>query len=270
MSLDSDTTLSAVGDGRFETEIVDGWDIRGNANGGYLLALIARAMLADCARRDPVTISAHYLSPGRPGPALVQSQVVRSGRRFATVSATLESDGRPVIQALGSFGDLAPISEPVHIDSAPPELPAPETCGRYAEVRPDGQANAFMQRVDLRLHPDDAGFARGEPSGEAKIRGWFRLPDGEPLSSLSLLLAVDSFPPAFFNVKPPQGWIPTIELTAHLRGRPAPGWLRCAFSTRFVTGGFFEEDSEIWDSSGRLVAQSRQLALAPRDQPDTP
>ncbi|MEP6816480.1 MAG: thioesterase family protein, partial [Marmoricola sp.] len=28
----------------------------------------------------------------------------------------------------------------------------------------------------------------------------------------------------------------------------------------------FEEDCEVWDSAGRLVAQSRQLARAPRPQ----
>jgi acyl-CoA thioesterase len=53
-------------------------------------------------------------------------------------------------------------------------------------------------------------------------------------------------------------------LTAHVRARPAPGWLRCVFTTRFVTGGFLEEDGELWDDTGRLVAQSRQLALIPR------
>ncbi len=30
---------------------------------------------------------------------------------------------------------------------------------------------------------------------------------------------------------------------------------------RFVGGGYHEEDFEIWDSAGALVAQSRQLAL---------
>jgi len=49
-----------------------------------------------------------------------------------------------------------------------------------------------------------------------------------------------------------------------VRARPAPGWLACAFTTRFVTGGFLEEDGEVWDATGRLVAQSRQLALVPR------
>ena len=35
-------------------------------------------------------------------------------------------------------------------------------------------------------------------------------------------------------------------------------------ATRNISGGQFEEDCEVWDSTGRLVAQSRQLALLPR------
>lgn len=53
-------------------------------------------------------------------------------------------------------------------------------------------------------------------------------------------------------------------MTTHVRGIPEPGWLRCKFTTRFITGGVLEEDGEVWDSTGRLVAQSRQLALMPR------
>ncbi len=50
----------------------------------------------------------------------------------------------------------------------------------------------------------------------------------------------------------------------HVRARPAPGWLACRSYTRFVTGGYHEEDFEVWDSAGVLVAQSRQLALVRR------
>ena len=41
----------------------------------------------------------------------------------------------------------------------------------------------------------------------------------------------------------------------------APGWLACRATTRFVSNGYHEEDFEVWDSAGTLVAQSRQLAL---------
>jgi acyl-CoA thioesterase len=53
----------------------------------------------------------------------------------------------------------------------------------------------------------------------------------------------------------------TIQLTVHLRAHPAPGWLACRATTRFVSHGYHEEDFEVWDSAGTLVAQSRQLAL---------
>jgi acyl-CoA thioesterase len=257
-----DTRAEARGGGRYAGEICPGWDIGGNANGGYLLAIAARAMALETGRPDPVTITGHYLAPGRAGAVETEVRVLKAGRRFAVASATMAAAGTPLLAVLGTFGELSAADAGVErIDGAPPDLPAPQDCVGHG---PERGASSMSGRIDLRLHPDDAGFARGSPSGEPRVRGWFRLRDDEPVDTLALLLAVDAFPPTVFNARLPLAWTPTVELTAHVRARPAPGWLRAAFTTRFVSGGFLEEDGEIWDATGRLVAQSRQLALLPR------
>lgn len=170
--------------------------------------------------------------------------------------------GKPVLQVLGSFGDLGESVEAhERVDARPPELPSPEECGRHGI---DPRLPPIFRNTDMRLHPDDSGFARGAPSGEPRVRGWFRFANEEPLDTVALLFAADAFPPTAFNARLPTNWTPTLELTVHLRARPMPGWLRAVFTTRFISGGLLEEDGELWDESGRIVAQSRQLALLPR------
>ena len=88
---------------------------------------------------------------------------------------------------------------------------------------------------------------------------WIRFKDGRAPDPLSLFAFVDAAYPAVMEIG--EGASTTLELTVHVRARPVPGWLACRVSTRFVTGGYHEEDFEIWDSGGTLVAQSRQLAL---------
>lgn len=252
-------------DGRFAATVRPGWDILGNPNGGYLLAIVARALVAATGRPDPISITGHFLDPASPGPVTVDVTELRSGGRYSTARALLAGD-RAVLAAIGTCGDLGATRTrrwaEVHItDASPPELPEPDDC---TPVREDDPAVPPLMRdkVELRLHPEDAGFAEGRPSGMPRMRGWFRLPHGEPVDTVALVCALDAFPPTVFNASLPVGWAPTLELTAHLRARPGPGWLACAFSTRFVTGGLLEVDGEIWDGS-MLVAQSRQLALVP-------
>jgi acyl-CoA thioesterase len=254
------SAVRRVGETTWAGEIAPGWDIGGNADGGYVLGIAARAAAEAAERPDPVTITAHYLSPGRPGPVAIEAQAVRRGRRFATVQALLSSSEGPVLAILGSFAELGPYEGPERVEAGPPALPPPDDCLLLQAT--DTFPPPFMGQVELRLHPDDLGPAGA--TGPPRVRGWFRFPGGEPIDSLGLLVAVDAFPPTVLRAGLPLAWVPTLELTAHIRARPEPGWLRCTFATRFITGGFLEEDGEVWDSAGRLVAQSRQLALVPR------
>ena len=262
MTLAQASAVHPAGAGRWSGVIAPGWDIVGAANGGYLLAMAARAAARAAERPDPVTVTAHYLAPGSPGPVTIATDVVKAGKRFTTVSATLSSPERPLLQMLGSFGDLAASVGLERLEAGPPPLPPVEDC---IPIEPtDTFPPPFMGRVELRLPPERAA-AWGGVGGVPAVEGWFRLRDGEEMDPVALLVAVDSFPPTIFFTDLPVAWVPTVELTAHVRARPAPGWLRCKFTTRFITGGFLEEDGEVWDSADRLVAQSRQLALLPRE-----
>jgi hypothetical protein len=136
--------------------------------------------------------------------------------------------------------------------------------GRRDLAPPDFMEQAsFLNRLDLRLDPSCVGWAVGDPSGRGLLQGWLRMADGREPDPLLMLLAVDALPPVTFDLGM-LGWTPTLELSVHVRADPAPGWLAVTHRTRNYAGGLLEEDAEVWDSTGRLVAQSRQLARAPR------
>lgn len=258
---DRATTPQPLGGGLYRTAVQDGWDIRGNANGGYLLALVVNAMRAECGRHHPVSVTMHYLSPAPAGDAVTTCTVLKSGRRLATVMGALERDGREIARCLGTFGDIDATLPPTSVTASPPDLPSFEQC--KPRTVPADVPMGLMKRLDMRIHPDDTGFGRGEPSGIARVRGYFAFADGRDSDTLALLLAADAFPPVMFNLFGMQGWVPTVEFTVHVRAVPAPGPIRCRFTSRVVQGGYWEEDGEMWDSTGTCVAMSRQLALAP-------
>ncbi len=53
----------------------------------------------------------------------------------------------------------------------------------------------------------------------------------------------------------------TLELTVHVRARPAPGALLGRVETRHLRDGYHEEDLDLWDSEGTglTVAAARPI-----------
>ncbi len=255
-AFDRGVAVRRIDAARWQGEVEPRWNIGSAPNGGYLLCIALSALHESLPHPDPVAVSAHFPSRVSPGPVEVAVEPLRVGRGHSTAVARLEQAGEPRVQVTATFGDLGSLDGPTIVQAERPDIPPPEACIRAeGPVAPD-----FIKQFDMRLTPESAGFAVGLRSGRGVMEGWVRFADGREPDSRSLSLFADSFPPTMFHLMERIQWVPTIELTVHGRGRPAPGWLQCRFLTRYVIGGYLEEDGEIWDQTGRLVAMSRQLA----------
>lgn len=118
--------------------------------------------------------------------------------------------------------------------------------------------SAVFGDIDVRV-PADTAIAGG--SHRATTEGWVRLRDGTPPTVLSLPLFADAFPPSLFAKLGSVGWVPTIDLTVHVRRRPVDGWIQARFECDDLVGGRMIESGTFWDQTGRVVARSRQLGL---------
>lgn len=263
---DDETELTPTGDMRWRTHLTSEWHIGDNPNGGYMLAPLARAMQSVSGHPDPLSITTHYLRPGSGGAdAEIEADLVRTGRTVGTVRGRLSQDGKSRIESIAAFTDLSSNRSVVELETPMAAVPDPDRCVSRRELE-QGVDLPIMNRLDVRIHPDHVEAGTGR---EAAITGWIRFEDGRPVDAMTLPLFADAFPPPLFSKVGYIGWVPTIELTVHVRRRPVEGWIRGHFRCTDATGNRTIEDGWLWDDSGELVAISRQVGLVLSAQSDS-
>ena len=257
---DRETAVQPVAEGRYRTELDSHWNIDTSPNGGYALASLVRAMSYEIDKPDsvPLSITAHYLRPSiADSPAELDIEVLRKGRTTATVRGSSSQDDRVRLAAIGTFGALPTAAHPDDLSIEPPDLPPPDECPIRAELSL-GTDLPLLSRVEVRIEPHEV-----EPGAadRAAVNGWVRFADGRPVDVWALPLFADCFPPSIFSLRGRIGWVPTLELTVHVRRLPESGWLQGSFTTDDASGDLLIEDGTLWDETGAVVARSRQLAL---------
>lgn len=253
------------GDGVYLARIDRGWWVRVGPNGGYLGAILVRAMehAVGDPERAPRSVTVHYLRPPVEGPAQVHTRVERVGRSLTTVSARLLQDEGLRALALGAWSRArrAPeFQQAAMPEVAPPEQTAPR------EPAPGPQIGMHA-RYDSRPALGPRPSTRGE---RAETGGWLRLAEPRVVDAPLAFAYADGWPPAVFSLleRPGAGHgVPTVDLTVHFRAtlplpQAKPGdFTLAAFRSRVLREGFLEEDGELWSRDGVLLAQSRQLAM---------
>lgn len=256
------SAIHARAAGTFEADVSDEWTILGKPNGGYLLALLGRAVSTVTDSGHVVAASAHYVRSPNPGPVEIEAEILRRGRSISQVRARMLQGGRRCVEALMSTSELDPSVAP-RWDAGVPEIQhVPfDDCIQLPSETPYGFRVPMLDHVDMRVDPESSGLKTGTPSGRGQYRGWLQLLGGENFDPISLLFAVDAFPPATFDID--LTWVSTVELTAYVRAIPAPGPIRIVSSARLVDPPWVDATCNVWDGTGRFVAQATQLARVP-------
>jgi acyl-CoA thioesterase len=260
MGLDADTAIEPAGEDTWHGTIAEGWDTPRGPLGGYVMAIMLRALEAAVAdpERQPRSATMHFLRVPQAGPVTLAAKVERAGRSLSTVSGRLDQDGRLMGLALGAYSK--PWPSPL-LDEAP--IPEVEPPGER-ETPPQELRNAppprFLARLTMQRRFGAKPFTGADSS---EVGGWLGLRERRPLDAPAIAILADAWFPAPWPRLTALAPAPTIDLTMHFRA-PVPledGLLLGRFRTRLVRDGFFEEDGELWAPDGTLVAQSRQLGL---------
>lgn len=261
---DRDTAVEPVSEGLWRATVSDRWAVPRGPNGGYIAALMLRAMegaVGDPARA-PRSLTLHYLRPPRPGAAAaVETTIERAGRTLTTVTARLVQDGKAMVLAIGAFAEDFPTVAD-YATPAPPEIAVPPAELHTLDPAPGVPPIALRTALSPAFGP--APMSGGD---EALTGGWLRLAQPRPADAAVIAFYADAWLPSPFARLTTPAPAPTIDLTIHFRARlPHPGMadgdpVLARFSSTTSRGGFFEEDGSIWAPDGTLLAQSRQLAL---------
>jgi acyl-CoA thioesterase len=258
-----DTAVTRMDDGVYDATIDDGWFVARGPNGGYVAAIIMRALTDTVgdAERAPRSFTVHYAAPADVGPAVVRTRVERRGRSLTSLSARLEQGDRLVAIAVAAFSTTRPGPEFCDLDM--PKVPPAETIvpPPYRDLAPP-----IAYRFESRWAIGQPPWLEAEPQAEAVAGGWIRLEEPQALDAPAVAAITDAWYPPVFSRTRELFFVPTIDLTVHFRTSlplvdAAPDdFLLGVFRTRAASEGFLEEDGEVWSKDGVLVAQSRQLA----------
>jgi acyl-CoA thioesterase len=253
----SDTVFSFTPDSRYF--------VGNTPHGGYLLALMNKAITLVFPHPSAINSNVYYLDRTEPEPAELHVEILRTSRgssmgqvkliqnkKITCLYSSLCSDFEYM---KGHSGLGTPMPEIIHsIEQDDFKVMSYENLGL-------GSTPSFIKQLNMSVHPDHAWWDRdiSIDAAEARCSAYLEL-QGGVADTFVLSYLADILPPVVQNKYGSLGWIPTLALTCNIRQLPQTNLLFIDGLAKDISNGYFEQDCYIWDMNGNLVATSRQLA----------
>lgn len=254
---DQDISLTPDPSLGFRAIVSENWSVNGIPDGGYLMAMIGNAMIQRSEKQSTPILTANFISRSVPGDAAIQVEPMIQSTRFDRLEGRLFQDGKEKVRMFGTFAGKKEDCFSERAEKLPPAIAPIEDCIRIPKM----PNYSIFHNLDTRLDPSCAGWMQdGDLSETSEIKGWIQFEENRILDVFSIILMADAFPPAVLSSHGIVAWVPTLEFSINIRNIPETTRVKCVFKTHFISCGLLEEDGEIWDESGQIIAISRQFA----------
>ena len=235
-------------------------------HGGYLMAIMHKALISILPHSTAISSSVQYLDRINAEPFELEVETFKTSRGSSSGIVKLKQDDRICTTFTGTCSDFEFMKGYDDLQKPLPEIFKDKDKKDYVQMNYDkiskGFTPAFIQQLECSIHPDHAWWNRASnldnKNNEARCSAFLEMEGGVP-DQFCLSFYSDILPPVVCNKYGPLGWIPTITLTTHIRRMPTTSVLYADFIASDLNKGYFEQDCNIWDLDGNLVASSRQL-----------
>jgi acyl-CoA thioesterase len=256
--------LENLEDNKFIVNPDTNYFVGNTPHGGYLMAVMHKALTSILPHSTAISSSVKYLDRIDAKTFELEVETFRTSRGTSSGIVKLKQDDKICTTFTGTCSDFEFMKGYDDLQKPLPNIFNESDKKDYIKMNYDkiskGFTPAFIQQLECLIHPDHAWWNRdsNDKNNEARCSAFLEMQGGIP-DQFCLSFYSDILPPVVSNKYGPLGWIPTITLTTHIRQLPSTSELYADFKATDINKGYFEQDCNIWDLNGNLVASSRQL-----------
>ena len=256
--------LENLEDNKFIVNPDTNYFVGNTPHGGYLMAVMHKALTSILPHSTAISSSVQYLDRIDAKTFELEVETFKTSRGSSSGIVKLKQDNKICTTFTGTCSDFEFMKGYDGLQKPLPNIFNEGDKKDYIKMNYDkiskGFTPAFIQQLECLIHPDHAWWNRdsNDKNNEARCSAFLEMQGGIP-DQFCLSFYSDILPPVVSNKYGPLGWIPTITLTTHIRQLPSTSELYADFRATDINKGYFEQDCNIWDLNGNLVASSRQL-----------
>lgn len=251
---DDGLQVTRLSDGNYTAKLSPIWDVWG-PNGGYLCALLLRAVGLQTERAVPVSFSGQYLGTPSYGEVSITVELIKRGKTASAYSVYMEQGGKVMLNAMVWTGDPKK-GMAYQVQRLPTHyIPLAE-----AGNRPPVGPMAMWKNLDIQGVKYDGGH----------YSHWYRfIPEmniSDPFmdAGRSLILIDTMQWPAryFMEEKPPAFVAPSLDLYVQFhRFSEESDWLFSDAKSDVAHQGLVAGSATVWDEKGQLLASGGSQSL---------